>query len=396
MGSSQLPQRNVARLTLLSAACAAALAACGGGGGGAASGSATSSFSDVPLVVNKQEVVSATATVDANLANPWGMAMGPGLPLWVADNSSNLATLYSGTGTIETQQVTGSATAGLPIPASSTGTPSNPTGAVFNGTGAFPITTAQGQETALFVYDGEGGTLAAWAKDSGAAAVTVYDDGTANGADHAVYKGLAIGSVNGANYLYATDFKHSKVDVFDTTFAKPQAMQGKFVDPNTPAGYAPFGITAIKGQLYVTYAMQDNAKHDEITGAGLGYVDVFDFSGNFVSRFASGGALNAPWGVSVSPPGFSATTGDILVGNFGDGTINIFTPQGTALATSVGPLKGANGLALALPGLWSLIAGNGDADKPATSLFYSIGFASQTDGAVGTITVSATPAPNPY
>ena len=140
-------------------------------------------------------------------------------------------------------------------------------------------------------------------------------------------------------------------------------------------------------------------KHDEVTGAGLGYVDVFDLSGNFVSRFASAGALNAPWGIAVAPSGFGSIAGDVLIGNFGDGTINIFTPNGS-LATSAGQLMVGNGGTFAVPGLWALVFGNGDPDKPLTTLFYTAGFADQTDGVFGSITVtSATdpmPPANPY
>jgi uncharacterized protein (TIGR03118 family) len=136
--------------------------------------------------------------------------------------------------------------------------------------------------------------------------------------------------------------------------------------------------------------MQDSAKHDEVTGAGLGYVDIFDFSGNLVSRFASAGSLNAPWGIAVAPAGFASLQGDVLIGNFGDGTINVFMPHEASLATSIGPLVGSNGQPLAFAGLWSLVFGNGDSDKPLTTLFYTAGFASQTDGVFGTITASST------
>jgi uncharacterized protein (TIGR03118 family) len=380
------------------------LAACGGGGGGggsAASSSASqpvsSGFADTVLVSDKVGVVATTTTIDANLSNPWGLAIAPGLPFWVADNNSNLSTLYSGTGAIETDSVTGNNEVGIAIPASAAAVPANPTGQVYNGGGGFLIATSAGQESALFIFDGEGGTIAAWANGSGATAVTAYDDGVANGANHAVYKGLALGSVNGATFLYATDLHNNKVDVFDTNFTKPAAMQGKFVDPTIPAGFVPFGIAALNGQLYLSYAMQDAAKHDETTGAGLGYVDVFDFSGNFVSRFASGGALNAPWGMAIAPTGFGSLAGDLLIGNFGDGKINIFAPNGTAVATSMGPLTVTNGGTITIPGLWSLVFGNGDSDKPLTTLFYTAGFADQTDGVFGSIAATtATPPPNPY
>jgi uncharacterized protein (TIGR03118 family) len=389
---------------LVGAAGALTLIACGGGGGGSSNASPpvsqpASGFADTALVSDKVGVVATTTTIDANLSNPWGLAIAPGLPFWVADNNSNLSTLYSGTGAIETGSVTSANGVGIAIPASAAGVPANPTGQVYNGGGGFLISTGAGQQSALFIFDGEGGTIAAWAIDSGSTAVTAYDDGVANGANHAVYKGLALGTVNGASFLYATDLHNNKVDVFDTSFTKPAAMQGKFIDPEIPAGFVPFGIVALNDQLYVSYAQQDAAKHDETTGAGLGYVDVFDFSGNFVSRFASAGVLNAPWGMAVAPAGFGTLAGNLLIGNFGDGKINIFAPNGTALATSMGPLTVTNGGTITIPGLWALVFGNGDADKPLTTLFYTAGFADQTDGVFGSIAVSmstTTPPVNPY
>jgi uncharacterized protein (TIGR03118 family) len=384
--------------------CAICVAACGGGGGSQMAVQMpvqmTTGFTDTALVSSNAGVVKTTTIIDANLSNPWGLAVAPGLPFWIADNNSNVATLYSGTGAIRTNDVTGSNAVGIAIPASAAGVQANPTGQVYNGNGGFLISTSNGQETALFIFDGEGGTIAAWAMDSGAAAVTAYDDGVVNGASHAVYKGLALGTANGASFLYATDLHNNKIDVFDTNFAKPADMQGKFIDPNMPTGFVPFGILALNNQLYVTYAMRDGAMHDEITGAGLGYVDVFDFSGSFISRFASAGVLNAPWGIALAPAGFGSLAGDVLIGNFGDGTINIFTPNGSSLATSVGPLTVSNGGTATIPGLWSLVFGNGDSDKPLTTLFYTAGFADQTDGVFGSIASTSTavsnPAPNPY
>jgi len=383
--------------------CALTVAACGGGSGSGGNSSSLSAappaamgFADTALVSNSSAVVATANKIDANLQNPWGIAVAPGLPFWISDNNSNLSTLYSGIGAIETQSITGSANVGIAIPASAAGVPANPTGQVYNGNGGFLIPTNNGQETALFIFDGEGGTIAAWAAGSGATAVTAYDDGVANGANHAVYKGLAIGTVGGATYLYATDLHNNKVDVFDTNFSKPTAMQGKFVDPNIPAGFVPFGIAALNGNLYVTFAKQDAAMHDETTGAGLGYVDIFDLSGNLLSQFAAAGSLNAPWGIATAPAGFGSLQGDVLIGNFGDGTINIFSSNGTALANFEGPLMSSGGQPIAFPGLWSLVFGNGDADKPLTTLFYTAGFADQTDGVFGGITVASTPTPVGY
>jgi uncharacterized protein (TIGR03118 family) len=382
--------------------CALSVTACGGGGsstvnsgGGQMQQQTTTALNDTALVASNTGVVASAATIDANLSNPWGLVTAPGLPFWVADNNSNVATLYSGKGVIQTAEVTGSNDVGISIPASAAGVAANPTGQVYNGTGGFLIPTSSGNEPALFVFAGEGGTVAAWAMDSGATAVTVYDDGVVNGAAHAVYKGLALGTVNGATFLYATDLHNNKIDVFDTNFAKPAAMQGKFVDPTMPAGFVPFGIAALKDQLYVTYAMQDGAMHDEVTGAALGYVDIFDFSGNLVSRFASAGALNAPWGIALAPAGFGSLEGDVLIGNFGDGKINVFEPNGSSVATSMGALTDTNGQTLAFPGLWSLVFGDGDSDKPLTTLFYTAGFADQTDGVLGSITTASATSPAP-
>jgi uncharacterized protein (TIGR03118 family) len=383
--------------------CVLTVAACGGGssmGGSSVSQAnpppAAMGFADTALVSNSSAVVATANKIDANLQNPWGIAVAPGLPFWISDNNSNLSTLYSGIGAIETHTITGSPNVGIAIPASAAGVQANPTGQVYNGNGGFLIPTTNGQESALFIFDGEGGTIAAWANDSGAAAVTAYDDGLANGANHAVYKGLALGTVGGATYLYATDLHNGKVDVFDTNFSKPAAMQGKFVDPKLPAGFVPFGIAALNGDLYVTFAKQDAAMHDETTGAGLGYVDIFDFSGNLMSQFASAGPLNAPWGIAIAPAGFGSLQGDVLIGNFGDGTINIFSPNGTAVANFEGPLMSSSGQPFAFPGLWSLVFGNGDADKPSTTLFYTAGFADQTDGVFGGITVTSSPTPGGY
>jgi uncharacterized protein (TIGR03118 family) len=380
------------------APCLGMVVACSGGGGGGSGGQgippAAAGFTDTALVSNRTGVVATSKTMDANLENPWGLALGPNMPVWIADNRNNLSTLYTGIGANETQSVTGSASVGVALPASAAGIPANPTGQVYNGNGGFLVPTSYGQESALFIFDGEGGTIAAWASDSGATAFIAYDDGVANGADHAVYKGLAM--VGGQEFLYATDLHNNKVDVFDTHFSMPAAMQGKFVDSDMPAGFVPFGIQALNGKLYATFAQQDAAKHGENTGSGLEYVDVFDFSGNLISRFASAGSLNAPWGVALARAGFGSLQGDVLIGNFGDGAINIFSPNGTSLANFEGPLMSTTGRPMAFPGLWSLVFGNGDADKPTATLFYTAGLADQTDGIFGGITLTSNPTPIGY
>jgi uncharacterized protein (TIGR03118 family) len=362
----------------VSAALVLAVAACGGGGGGGRSAAvATTALTDAALV---SDGVIAAAHTDANLQNAWGLVAAPGGPFWVADNNSNKATIYDGTGALQSPVVS--------IPAGING-PANPTGQVFNGTTDFMITVGGQSAPAQFIFSGEGGTITGWAQSvSGTTATIAYDDG----AGGAVYKGLAMANNGSANLLYATDLHNAKVDVFDTHFTKVTAPGG-FADATIPAGFAPFGIQAINNQLYVTYAQQDATAHDETLGAGLGYVNVFDANGNLVKRFASAGVLNAPWGVTMAPAGFGAASGELLIGNFGDGIINRFDP---ATGTGLGAVTLASGKQLAIPGLWSLVFGNGAANQPTTSLFYTAGPNNQADGVFGRIdAVTATAAPPP-
>jgi uncharacterized protein (TIGR03118 family) len=354
------------------------VAACGGGSGGGGSSAMTSTgLTDAALA---SDGVIAAAHTDANLQNAWGVAAAPGGPFWIADNNSNLATVYDGTGAPQALVVT--------IPAGTNG-PANPTGQVFNGTADFVITTTTGSAPAQFIFAGEGGTITGWAQTvSGTTATIAYDDA----AGGAVYKGLALANNGTANQLYATDLHNAKVDVFDTHFHK-LALPGAFADPMIPAGFAPFGIQLLNNQLYVTYAMQDATAHDETLGAGLGYVNVFDVNGTLVKRFASAGALNAPWGIAMAPAGFGSAAGNLLIGNFGDGAINRFD---AATGSSLGAVTLSSGKPLLIPGLWALVFGNGAANQPTSALFYTAGPNNQVDGVFGRIdavTVSSAPPP---
>src|SRR5260370_3222783 len=198
------------------------------------------------------------------------------------------------------------------------------------------------------MFVGEGGTVTAWSPAvSPTAAITMFDDGSGG----AVYKGLALASNGGANFLYATDFHNNKIDVFDKTFTKV-AMPGKLQAPTLPTGLAPFGIQAIGSKLFVTYAKQNAAMHDNLDGPGLGFVDVFDTAGNLMQRFASAGPLNAPWGVAQAPGNFGPFSGGVLlIGNFGDGAINAFDPTSGQF---FGTLKMKDGTAIVEPGLWEI------------------------------------------
>jgi uncharacterized protein (TIGR03118 family) len=356
-------------------------------------GTPTTSSMSVTLTVNPATVfvaknlvadaASGTATVDANLVNPWGIVFLPGAPVWVANNHTETSTLYDGNGA--------PFPAGTPLvvhlPASTGGVSFDPTGIVGNTTADFVVTAAGKSAAALFIFSGEGGMIAGWSKDVDVTnAVVMYTD-----AGGAVYKGLAIANNGSGNFLYATDFHNNKVDVFDKSYTKQPTSADSFAfkDPNLPAGYAPFGIQALNTgtggavQIYVTYAKQqapDN--HDNENGAGLGIVDIFDANGKFVKTLVgTGQALNAPWGLALAPNDFGTLSGALLVGNFGDGRINGYDPNSGQF---VGTLTMAGG-AFAVPGLWGIAFGNDAHSQPHNTLFFAAGTNDEANGSYGRI-----------
>ena len=311
------------------------------------------------------------AHTDPNLKNSWGIAFNPKGFVWVADNGTNVATLYDGDGVPQPLVVA--------IPAGSNGDAA-PTGIVFNGTTDFVVRQNGKSGAAAFIVDGEGGTISAWSTTVNAtSAITVFDSGKAG----AVYKGLAMASNNGANLLYAADFHNNKIDVFDKNFAKVD-LPGAFQDPSLPAGFAPFGIQAIGSKLFVSYAKQDAAAHDDVAGPGLGLIDVFSPSGQFLQRLVTGGALNAPWGMALAPAHFGLFGHALIVGNFGDGMLHAFDLN---LGFLVGTIVRRNGSAIVEPGLWGLAFGNGVDDQPTNTLFFAAGPNGEADGLFGRIDV---------
>jgi uncharacterized protein (TIGR03118 family) len=338
---------------------------------------AVTAFSQTDLVSNGTVMA---ATTDADLINPWGLALAPTGPMWVANNGTQTSTLYDGTGIKQSLVVA--------IPPPSAG-PADPTGMVFNSSSDFAIAKNGGAPSpALFIFSGEGGAISGWSQSVDPLnAVTAYDDG----AGGAVYKGLAIANNGSANFLYATDFHNNKVDVFNTSFAKV-VTSGAFTDPTLPAGYAPFGIQAITigttVSIIVTYAQQDSQKHANVSGAGLGLVDMFDSNGKFLQHLvATGGALNSPWGVALAPAGFGTFANMLLIGNVGDGVINGYDPSSGAF---VGSVNDSNGKPLANPGLWGIVFGNGAFNQPVTTLYFAAGISTQTGGLYGRIDPGAT------
>jgi uncharacterized protein (TIGR03118 family) len=308
-----------------------------------------SAYAQTNLVSDLPGVAKNT---DSNLVNPWGIAFSATSPFWIADNHTGVATLYNGSG--QPFPVGNPLVVTVPPPGGGM-PPAAPTGIVFNPTADFA--------GSHFIFATEDGTIAAWTSGT-AAALKVDSSGSG-----AVYKGLALGNNGSGNFLYAANFNSGKIDVFNSAFA-PVMLPGGFQDPNIPAGFAPFDIQSIGGKLYVTYAKQDAAKHDDVAGPGNGYVDTYDLSGNLLKRVISQGPLNSPWGLTLASPNFGPLSGDLLVGNFGDGTINGFDPITGAL---IGSLADQQGHPIVNPGLWALTFGNGGNGGNLNTLYFTAG-----------------------
>jgi uncharacterized protein (TIGR03118 family) len=352
------------RILAVLAARGAASVAVAAGGGTAGAVVPTQVYTQSNLV---SDIPGVARITDPNLVNPWGLAAGPTTPLWIANNGTNTSTLYTG-------GVNGSIPAIVPLVV---GTPdADPSGLVFNPSGDFLIHQGDATVSAKFIFDSESGKILAWAPTMPPAAnATVVDS-----SPDAVYKGLAIAKTSGGWMLYATNFHQGEVEVYNSHF-KEVTPPGSFEDPNIPEGFAPFGIQAIGGMLYVTYAKQDEARHDDVAGPGNGFVDVYDLSGHLVKRLISQGDLNSPWGLALAPAGFGAFSGDLLVGNFGDGMIHAYDPSSGA---EQGTLTNADGNPITISGLWGLMFGNGVAGTP-TSLLFTAGLAGESHGLFGEI-----------
>lgn len=318
---------------------------------------------------------SATADhTDTNLVNAWGIAFNPTGPVWISDNGTNLSTLYDGAGNIVPLVVS------IPGPANSA-EGAAPTGIVWSASSGFVVTEGALKGPSRFIFATEQGTIAGWAPSVAFThAITAVD----NSASRAIYKGLALSAGGSGNLLYATDFHNRRIDVFDSAFA-PVQVSGGFADPMIPQNFAPFGIQAINGDIYVTYAQQDADRVDDVHGRGLGYVDVYDPNGNLLQRVAVRGFLNAPWGLALAPAGFGQFAGRLLVGNFGDGRIHAFD---AATGRWVGALTGSDRRWLQIDGLWGLSFGNGFAGQQIDSLYFTAGPGDEEHGVYGRITAT--------
>jgi uncharacterized protein (TIGR03118 family) len=302
---------------------------------------------------------------DGNLVNAWGIVAGATSTFWISDNHKGLSSLYNGLGvqTTPPSPVVVPSTSGTGL-GSPTGITTNPSRTDFLVDGT----------AAIFLWATEDGGVAAWKGGPSATVKFTAQDG-------AVYKGIALAGNGTVLRLYAADFHNGKIDVFDNAFA-PTNVPGGFVDPKLPAGFAPFNIMNLQGNLYVAYAVREQGGDDEVAGEGLGVVDVFDADGFLIERVASRGKLNAPWGMAIAPAGFGKFSNHLLVGNNGDGTINAFDLKDFNFA---GQLHASTGGLLVIDGLWGLAFGNGVQHQPTDTLFFTAGPGEESHGLFGKI-----------
>jgi uncharacterized protein (TIGR03118 family) len=310
---------------------------------------------------------------DGNLVNPWGLASSPTGPWWVANNGAGVSTLYNGDGEPQSLVVL---------------VPGAPTGLVFNDdTDAFVVRDHHHNKgAAVFIFASEDGTISAWSPAvpppaPSRQAFVVYDESD----EGAVYKGLALAHTHHGARLYATDFHNNRVQVLDERFDEVELCRGKFQDPRLPDGYAPFGIAVFDHRVIVTYALQNDEKHDDVAGPGHGFIDEYDTDGELIRRIASEGALNSPWGLAIAPDDFGRFSGDLLVGNFGDGRINAYEPRRFHAFEHEGALENKHGEPIEIDGLWSIKFGNGAAAGPTNTLFFTAGINDEADGLFGSI-----------
>ncbi len=318
-------------------------------------------------------------TTDPNLVNPWGVSFSPTSPFWISDNGAGLSSIDS----LQHGNVTLNVRDPVTIPSPSGGT-SAPTGQVFNSfasanANAFMLSD---KKPAAFLFATEDGTIAGWnSADGDTAELPVTTKG-------AVYKGLAIGMSDVGPTLYAANFSNGTVDMFDQKFDRVKS----FTDKSIPAGYAPFNVQVLDNKLFVTFAKQDDMKHDDVAGPGNGFVDEFDLEGHLLHRVESGGQgspLDSPWGLAIAPSSFGSFAGDLLVGNFGDGTIDAFDLKHHD--EFVGKLTDSSGNTIHIPDLWELIPGNGGSAGDTNTIYFTAGGKDESQGMFGSLTPNATP-----
>jgi uncharacterized protein (TIGR03118 family) len=343
-----------------------------------AHGIASRSYVQTNLV---SDIPGLAAHTDPNLKNPWGTSVGPGTPIWVSDNHAGLATLYDGAGNRQPRVVAIAAP-----PSAGPGAVAAPDGQAFNtldpNSTDFVISKDGKSGPAFFLFATEDGTIAGWNPNVDPAhAVIAVDRSTATdsvGDVGANYKGLALVATPQGKFIYATSFRFGRVEVFDNHFN----LVNSFTDPTIPAGFAPFGIHNIAGNLYVTFAKQGPDKADDDAGPGRGFVDVFAPNGDLLQRLVSRGKLDSPWAVTLAPSTFGAFGGDILVGNFGNGRIHAYNQTTGALEGTLSRTKGGP---VVIDGLWGVRFAPMTPGAGPNTLFFTAGPNHEADGLFGTL-----------
>jgi uncharacterized protein (TIGR03118 family) len=341
----------------------------------------------IAALVTQENYVSdqpgvAEAT-DPELVNAWGLAFNPAGPAWVSSNGRGLSPVFDSEGNRLLRVVVPTAKGGEP--------PSAPTGQVFNG-------DANSFKGDVFIFVTEDGTVSGWQPAFGTDAMLRVD----RAKREAIYKGVAIAGCHGRLQLYAADFHNNRIDIFDDHYRPVRAHDehsrrdhdrrhddDRFVDRHLPDGFAPFNIIAHGDLLFVSYAKQDADGEDDVAGPGNGFVDVFDTDGNLVQRLISRGVLDSPWGMAFQPPPEGKKSERLLVGNFGDGRVNVFKLERRGDRHLRAILKGTLGTApdqpLVIDGLWALVFGLGAGGFDADDLYFTAGPAGETHGLFGEI-----------
>lgn len=320
----------------------------------------------VTNLVTDDPSVNPARLTDPNLKNAWGVSATSASPFWVSANGAGLAVLY------RVDPVTNAPTK-VPLEVTIPGD-----GSV---TGLVANTVSSGFNGDVFLFVSEDGTISGWRGALGTLAETL-----ATGLPSNVYKGTTTADINGHGYLYAANFRAGTIDILKGDENAPD-LTGRFTDPNLPANFAPFGIQRFGDTIYVTYALQDADKKDDVAGAGNGFVSAFDLQGNLLGRVGSQGALNSPWGLAIAPDSFGEFAGELLVGNFGDGRINVFDPT---TRDFLGQLSDPGGQPIVIDGLWGLIVGNG-VSAAVDKVYFTAGPNDEAHGLFGVIQVIPEP-----
>ncbi len=345
---------------------------------------------------------ATTQPDDPLLINPWGMGFSATSPIWVSDNGSGVTTIYNGAGAKVTLNIGGTLVPQVTIatpPGQTPGTAA-PTGQVFNSSGSgFSVSAGGVSGSSRFIFATEDGTISGWAPNVDKSN-SILVPGI--GGSGAVYKGLAMGTSGGQALLYAANFRAGTVEVYDSNFHLVNTITDPTpppLPPGTPPGqnWAPFNVAVLNGKLYVTFALQNGAQHDDVAGPGNGFVDVFNLDGTHMQRLintGSGDPLNSPWALDIAPGHFGAFSDDLLVGNFGNGEINVFDPTTGAF---LGDLTDAQGNPIVIGDLWGLANGtgatvNGGFSNP-DAVYFTAGVFEESHGLFGDLTFVPEPAP---